>query len=250
MATKYKPNPDNENCLEGIVCPQCGNTDHFAVEVKQFVGLTDNGADAHDDALNAAEVDSDIKYDDESAMVCVECKHHAKMGNFRPNDGLCPVGSDEIGKEAVNASLFVYFQPTDSNLLDVVLTSSSVWLSKLECEKDNDTKDISSYSGTDIESPFFEDLNSFHTTKIIIEALMKQSEQYVDGTDKGMDYAFCIIDQSRVDWDAAKDYILGNTGDRSEKDDAICDFESLMDEMASCRSPEQPLGAVYWNYNA
>jgi Zn ribbon nucleic-acid-binding protein len=82
MATKHKANPDNVNCLEGIVCPQCGNTDHFAVEVKQFVGLTDNGTDAYDDALNAAEVDSNIEYDDESAMVCVECKHHAKMAEF------------------------------------------------------------------------------------------------------------------------------------------------------------------------
>ena len=34
----------NTNCLENIVCPQCGHTDSFIIEVKTHANVTDDGA--------------------------------------------------------------------------------------------------------------------------------------------------------------------------------------------------------------
>ena len=80
----YEPNPENQNCLSGVVCPECGNTDHFVVEVKQLVGLTDDGTDAYDDAVTNIACGQGPEWDEDSHTVCVACEHRGKMGDFMP----------------------------------------------------------------------------------------------------------------------------------------------------------------------
>jgi hypothetical protein len=65
----------NENCLEGIRCPQCGNEDRLLIVATILADMTDDGADVADG--------SDWDWDDESLAVCPECGQDGPLGEFR-----------------------------------------------------------------------------------------------------------------------------------------------------------------------
>ena len=51
---------DNENCLEGMRCPKCGQADHFNFAVRAYAEVTDEGTGDIDD----------IEWNDDSPAGC------------------------------------------------------------------------------------------------------------------------------------------------------------------------------------
>jgi hypothetical protein len=64
----------NENCLEGIRCPQCGYEDAFRIEAQITVYVTDDGTE--DEGGHYA-------WDGESPCHCAECDHAGTIKDFR-----------------------------------------------------------------------------------------------------------------------------------------------------------------------
>ncbi len=69
----------NENCLEGIKCPGCGNEDRFSIACTTLAEVTDDGAEA-----------GDMEWDDDSLTVCPECGRCGKLKEFRDREELPP----------------------------------------------------------------------------------------------------------------------------------------------------------------
>lgn len=63
---------DNENCLAGFRCPQCGATARFKIVAKALFEVTDDGA----------ECVGDVEWDDDSFCECGDCKCKGKVRNF------------------------------------------------------------------------------------------------------------------------------------------------------------------------
>jgi len=70
---KYPDAEVNENCLEDIACPHCGNRDRFRVEGRTMFTMTDNGEDDH----------ADLEYDDDCFAICEYCHEGNKYSYFR-----------------------------------------------------------------------------------------------------------------------------------------------------------------------
>lgn len=56
---------ENENCLEGIRCPECGNTDEFYIYGSATFLVVDDGVE---DTVNP-------EWDNDSPTQCTQCKH-------------------------------------------------------------------------------------------------------------------------------------------------------------------------------
>ncbi len=67
----------NTNCLEGIKCPKCGSEGPFVVEVTTQVMLHDEGSEDYN---------SDVRWDGDSYIRCVECDHDGQAKEFRIHD--------------------------------------------------------------------------------------------------------------------------------------------------------------------
>lgn len=63
----------NDNCLEGLACPKCGNDSELIIEAKTLAAVTDDGAEAF----------GDMEWDESSFAQCPECKHHGCLREFR-----------------------------------------------------------------------------------------------------------------------------------------------------------------------
>lgn len=71
----------NQNCLEGLRCPDCGNADRLRIVARVMADVTDDGAEmAHG---------SQLDWDDDSLAVCPECDHDGPLAGFRDR-GLPP----------------------------------------------------------------------------------------------------------------------------------------------------------------
>ena len=68
----------NENCLEGIKCPKCGNEDRFFIAATIIADVTDGGADV---AKN-----TDMEWDDDSHTRCPDCGEEGVLGGFRTEE--------------------------------------------------------------------------------------------------------------------------------------------------------------------
>jgi len=68
---------DNSNCLSGIRCPDCGQSDEFAILVTHEVLFTDDGTDFYD-----KRIDRDISWDSESYIRCLGCEHEGTVEEF------------------------------------------------------------------------------------------------------------------------------------------------------------------------
>ena len=66
---------ENDNCLRGVKCPKCGQTDSFMIE-----GTDDTGTrtlEMHDDGCDA---DGDFEYDETAPCACTECDGKGTVG--------------------------------------------------------------------------------------------------------------------------------------------------------------------------
>lgn len=69
----------NDNCLEGIECPKCGEHDEIQVVATSVFSLLDNGTDHH----------TDVEYDSDAFVYCTnsECGHEGKLADFTFAEG-------------------------------------------------------------------------------------------------------------------------------------------------------------------
>jgi len=65
--------PANTNCLEGIRCPECGQTDRFEIVGTAVFDVTDDGTDNF----------HNVEWDNESSTCCPDCGHRGKLDEFR-----------------------------------------------------------------------------------------------------------------------------------------------------------------------
>jgi predicted RNA-binding Zn-ribbon protein involved in translation (DUF1610 family) len=70
-------NMANDNCLEGIGCPRCGNEDRFLIVATIVADVTDDGADiaAH----------TDMEWDEASSTRCPDCGMAGPLAAFSVN---------------------------------------------------------------------------------------------------------------------------------------------------------------------
>ncbi len=66
----------NDNCLEGMRCPQCGSDEPFRIAVTQTVLMYDAGSE--DDAMGG-----DMDWDESSSCECQACHHAGTVAHFR-----------------------------------------------------------------------------------------------------------------------------------------------------------------------
>lgn len=63
----------NNNCLQGMKCPSCGNEDSFRIACQVWCDVSDEGTgDTYD-----------YEWDDESSCVCPECMKVGCVGDFK-----------------------------------------------------------------------------------------------------------------------------------------------------------------------
>lgn len=63
----------NTNCLQGVMCPQCGHTTNFYIVVEGSVLMTDEGHDGP----------RDTEWGDYSPIMCPNCQHQGVVEEFR-----------------------------------------------------------------------------------------------------------------------------------------------------------------------
>lgn len=66
----------NTNCLQGIMCPQCGHTTNFYIVVEGSVLMTDEGHDGP----------RDTEWGDYSPIMCPNCQHQGVVEEFQHPD--------------------------------------------------------------------------------------------------------------------------------------------------------------------
>jgi len=82
----------NENCLEGLRCPQCGSEDRLLIVVTLLADVTDDGTDIAKG--------SDMHWDDFSMTRCPLCDREGPLKEFRILAGLPPDPEAMNGKRA------------------------------------------------------------------------------------------------------------------------------------------------------
>lgn len=64
----------NTNCLNGVMCPECGHTEEFRISCNVVMKVADSGTEG---------VASDIEWDNESTICCPQCEKFGKVGEFQ-----------------------------------------------------------------------------------------------------------------------------------------------------------------------
>lgn len=64
----------NDNCLENIRCPECGNEDRFFIVATILADVTDDGADVAEH--------SDVEWDRSSEARCPDCGRAGEWASF------------------------------------------------------------------------------------------------------------------------------------------------------------------------
>ncbi|MBA4068171.1 MAG: hypothetical protein C0501_31620 [Isosphaera sp.] len=72
----------NENCLDGLRCPRCGNEDRLYIVTTVLADVTDNGADVARG--------SEWQWDDASMTRCPDCDRDGPLNEFRTPPQLPP----------------------------------------------------------------------------------------------------------------------------------------------------------------
>ena len=67
----------NSNCLEGIRCPECGSEEPFNISAQAVFRVCDDGTESY----------GDVEWDDNSAIMCLECWHRGKVKAFKTKGG-------------------------------------------------------------------------------------------------------------------------------------------------------------------
>jgi hypothetical protein len=71
----------NQNCLQGIKCPQCGNEDRFLIAATVVADVTDGGADVASPLYG-----NGFEWDDKSMTRCPECDRDGPLADFRRDE--------------------------------------------------------------------------------------------------------------------------------------------------------------------
>jgi len=66
----------NENCMAGLQCPDCGNSEALRVVAMVVAKITDEGVEAV----------QDFSYDDDSLTICCRCDRKAFFRAFYKNE--------------------------------------------------------------------------------------------------------------------------------------------------------------------
>lgn len=67
----------NNNCLEGMCCPECNQEDCFDISVQTWARMRDDGVEDY----------QGCEYDKNSACFCPECGFAGKVSDFmKPED--------------------------------------------------------------------------------------------------------------------------------------------------------------------
>ena len=69
---KFPDSEQNENCLEDMGCPECGNRERFKIEMTAVIEICDEGTEDH----------GDTEWDDKSYCECFVCSLSGKVRNF------------------------------------------------------------------------------------------------------------------------------------------------------------------------
>jgi len=64
----------NENCLNGMKCPECGSEAPFRIAASSWFKVFDDGTDSHED----------VEWDEDSCCECWDCHFSGKVADFRP----------------------------------------------------------------------------------------------------------------------------------------------------------------------
>jgi hypothetical protein len=103
----------NNNCLEGIKCPQCGNEDRLLIVTTVLADVTDEGADIAEG--------SDMHWDDASFARCPECDRDGPLREFRaveiPPD---PERMNDERAEWASSALAAFMSQTGTDREDAV----------------------------------------------------------------------------------------------------------------------------------
>ncbi len=75
----HQPSGKNDNCLQDMCCPECGNEDELLIAATMFVSVTDDGTDPN----GGSNKDFDQEWDDDSACKCPECGFLGVVGQFK-----------------------------------------------------------------------------------------------------------------------------------------------------------------------
>ena len=68
---------ENDNCLAGMKCPECGSLEPFEIHSQSMCTIYDSGTTRH----------RDIEWEDDAVCVCVGCKYLGTVARFkRPPD--------------------------------------------------------------------------------------------------------------------------------------------------------------------
>lgn len=62
----------NDNCLENLACPECGEHESLMIQVTTWVEMQDRGSGDHED----------LEWDDNSLIRCPSCYHEAAAKSF------------------------------------------------------------------------------------------------------------------------------------------------------------------------
>lgn len=68
----------NSNCLEGIRCPRCGSHEPF------YIGPVEIVLRVHDDGTEPTIAPGDAEWDDDTDIICEECRHSGIVSEFKP----------------------------------------------------------------------------------------------------------------------------------------------------------------------
>ncbi|MFA5183578.1 MAG: hypothetical protein WC405_19900 [Syntrophales bacterium] len=75
----------NHNCLEGMMCPECGSYGPFNIVVHCIAAIFDSGV----------ENTWDFGWGDESVCTCAICGHHRQVKDFKEEEGTNGSAPDE-----------------------------------------------------------------------------------------------------------------------------------------------------------
>ena len=65
----------NNNCLQGLACPNCGNHQRLVIEATSLASVTDEGTDMF----------GDVQWYDTSYCECPDCWHRGCVKDFTTN---------------------------------------------------------------------------------------------------------------------------------------------------------------------
>jgi len=101
----------NDNCLKGIKCPQCSQSEHMRITAQVVCDVTDYGSESLDDHF----------WDEDSFTQCPECKFEGKLIDFRvPELPPDPEGMNDKRAKWAGCALLRFRKLTGADECDAV----------------------------------------------------------------------------------------------------------------------------------